>query len=34
MMYKILNHKKADDFVISTEKQYSIKEFVNLVCKN
>ena len=33
MMYKILNHKKADDFVISTEKQYSIKEFVNLVCK-
>jgi GDPmannose 4,6-dehydratase len=33
MMYKILIHKKADDFVISSEKQYSIKEFINLVCK-
>ena len=33
MMYKILNYKKPDDFVISSEKQYSIKEFINLVCK-
>jgi GDPmannose 4,6-dehydratase len=33
MMYKILIHKKADDFVISSEKQFSIKEFINLVCK-
>ena len=33
MMYKVLNHKKADDFVISSEKQFSIKEFINLVCK-
>jgi GDPmannose 4,6-dehydratase len=33
MMYKILRHKQADDFVISSEKQYSIKEFVNLTCK-
>ena len=33
MMYKILNYKKADDFVISSEKQFSIKEFINLVCK-
>ena len=33
MMYKILNYKKADDFVISSEKQISIKEFINLVCK-
>lgn len=33
MMYKILMHKEADDFVISSEKQYSIKEFINLVCK-
>ena len=33
MMYKILIHKEADDFVISSEKQYSIKEFINLVCK-
>lgn len=33
MMYKILAHKKPDDFVISSEHQYSIKEFVNIVCK-
>ena len=33
MMYKIANHKIADDFVISSEKQFSIKEFINLVCK-
>ena len=33
MMYKIINYKAADDFVISTEKQYSVKEFINLVCK-
>ena len=33
MMYKIVTHKKADDFVISSEKQFSIKEFINLVCK-
>ncbi len=33
MMYKILNYNKPDDFVISSEKQYSIKEFINLVCK-
>jgi GDPmannose 4,6-dehydratase len=32
MMYKILRYKKPDDFVISSEKQYSIKEFINLVC--
>jgi GDPmannose 4,6-dehydratase len=33
MMYKILNYKKPDDFVIASGKQYSIKEFINLVCK-
>ncbi len=33
MMYRILNYKKADDFVISSGKQFSIKEFINLVCK-
>ena len=32
-MWKILQHKKADDFVISTEKQYSIKQFINMVSK-
>jgi GDPmannose 4,6-dehydratase len=33
MMYKILTYKKPDDFVISSEKQYSIKEFINIVCE-
>jgi GDPmannose 4,6-dehydratase len=32
-MWKILQHKKPDDFIISTGKQYSIKHFVNLVAK-
>ena len=32
-MWKILQHKKAEDFVISTGKQYSVKEFVGLVAK-
>ena len=30
-MWKILQHKKPDDFVIATGKQYSIKTFVMLV---
>ena len=29
-IHKILQQKKADDFVIATGKQYNIKEFVNL----
>ena len=32
-MWKILQYKKPDDFVISTGKQYSIKHFVRLVSK-
>ena len=32
-MWKILQHKKPDDFVISTGKQYTIKQFLNLVAK-
>jgi GDPmannose 4,6-dehydratase len=28
MCWKILQHKKPDDFVIATEKQYSVKFFV------
>ncbi len=32
-MWKILQYHKPADFVISTGKQYSIKEFVNLVAK-
>ncbi|MDB4852522.1 GDP-mannose 4,6-dehydratase [Alphaproteobacteria bacterium] len=29
----ILQHEKADDFVISTGRQISVREFVNLACK-
>ena len=32
-MWKILQYKKPDDFVICTGKQYSIREFVNMVAK-
>ena len=32
-MWKMLQHKKPDDFVVCTGKQYSIKQFVNLVAK-
>ena len=32
-MWKILQHKKPDDFVISTGKQISVKEFINITCK-
>ena len=32
-MWKILQQKKPDDFVIATGKQYSIKQFVNIVAK-
>ena len=32
-MWKILQYKSPEDFVICTGKQYSIKEFINLVSK-
>jgi GDPmannose 4,6-dehydratase len=32
-MWKMLQQKKPKDYVISTGKQYSVKFFVNLVCK-
>ena len=32
-MWKILQHKTPEDFVISTGKQYSVKEFINIVSK-
>ena len=32
-MWKILQYKKPDDFVICTGKQYSIREFVNMVAR-
>ena len=33
-MWKILQQRKPEDFVIATGKQYSIKSFVNLVAKH
>ena len=32
-MWKILQYKKPEDFIIATGKQYSIKQFINLVAK-
>ena len=32
-MWKILNYKKPDDFILATNQQYSVKEFINLTCK-
>lgn len=32
-MWKILQYKKPEDFVICTGKQYSIKQFINIVAK-
>ena len=32
-MWKMLQQKKPDDYVISTGKQYSIKQFVNITAK-
>lgn len=32
-MWKILNYKNPDDFVISTGKQYTVKTFINKTCK-
>tara|TARA_B100000401_G_C52754464_1_gene694953 strand:+ start:313 stop:1350 length:1038 start_codon:yes stop_codon:yes gene_type:complete len=33
MQWKILQQKKPDDYVISTDNTYSVKEFINLACK-
>jgi GDPmannose 4,6-dehydratase len=32
-MWKILQQKKPDDFVIATGKHFTVKQFVNFVCK-
>lgn len=32
MMFRIMQFKKPDDFVIATGKNYTIKQFVNMVC--
>ena len=33
MMWKIMQMKKSDDYVIATEKQYTVKKFIELTCK-
>jgi len=33
-MWKILQQKKPDDFVIATGKQYSVRDFINIAAKN
>ena len=33
IMWKILNHSRPDDYVISTNKTCSVKEFINIACK-
>ncbi len=33
MQWKILQQKKPDDYVISTDNTFSVKEFINLACK-
>ena len=32
-MWKMLQQKKPEDFVIATGKQHTVKQFINLVCK-
>ena len=32
-MWKILQQKKPDDFVIATGKSYTVKHFISRVCK-
>ena len=32
-MWRILQHNRPDDFVIATGKQYTVKQFINFVCK-
>ena len=32
-MWKIINHRKADDYVIATGKSYTVKDFVNIAAK-
>ena len=33
-MHKMLNYKYPEDFVIATGKCYTVKDFINQVCKN
>ena len=33
-MYRMLNHDKPDDYVLSTDETHSVREFIELSCKN
>tara|TARA_B100001057_G_scaffold74541_1_gene69083 strand:- start:2346 stop:3368 length:1023 start_codon:yes stop_codon:yes gene_type:complete len=33
-MYRMLNHDKPDDYVLSTDETHSVREFIELACKN
>ncbi len=33
-MWKILQYKKPDDWVIATNKESTVKNFITLACKN
>ena len=33
MQWRILQQKKPDDYVVSTDNAYSVKDFINLACK-
>ncbi len=33
-MWLILQQKRPDDYVIATGKQYTVKKFIELVCKS
>lgn len=33
-MHKMLNHNKPDDYVLSTDETHSVREFIELSCKN
>ena len=33
-MYRMLNHDKPDDYVLSTNETHSVREFIELACKN
>ncbi len=32
-MYLILNHKKADDFIVTSEKNFTVKDLINTTCE-
>ena len=32
MFWKILQHNKPDDFVVATNKSYSVRDFIEMTC--